>query len=114
MRSIVWSLTCSSLPLWCGHRRWVGTVEAVRQLVRERLGLAWEVRLEIGRRDLHPEGTLAHLARAEVADQRQQRPDLAAGELETGAVGVRAPLRGAQLLDFFQVDAPVPPAHHVG
>src|SRR5882724_13432755 len=83
--------------------------EAVRQPVREDLGLPEEVRLEIGRRNLHPEVALAHLSPAEVADQRQQRPDLAARELETGAVGVRAPLRGTQLPDFLQVDAPVPP-----
>src|SRR6266436_4665036 len=86
----------------------------VRQLVRERLGLPGEVRLEIGRRDLHPEGALAHLSLAEVADQRQQRPDLAARELEFGAVDVRAPLRGSELPDFLQVDAPVPPAYYVG
>src|SRR6185437_10744615 len=61
--------------------------EAVRQPVREHLGLPEEVRLEIGRRNLHPEVALAHLSLAEVADQRQQRPDLAARELETGAIG---------------------------
>ena len=96
------------------HRVWWAGAEAVRQLVREHLGLAEEVRPEIGRRNLHPEVAFAHLSLAEVADQRQQRPDLAACELETGAVGVRAPLRGTQLPDFLQVDAPVPPAHHVG
>src|SRR5947208_1343305 len=75
--------------------RGAGIVEAVRQLARERLGLPGEVRLEIGRRDLHPEGALTHLPRAEVAEQRQQRPDLAARELEFGAAGVGAPLRAA-------------------
>src|SRR6266581_2035228 len=93
---------------WCGRSpgrsrahhpcRGAAAVEAVRQLVR---------------RYLHPEGALAHLSLAEVAEQRQQRPDLAARELEFGAVGVRAPLRGREFSDFLQVDAPVPPAHHV-
>src|SRR4051812_29062179 len=34
------------------------------------------IRLEVRRRDLDPEGALAHLALAEVAQQREQRPDL--------------------------------------
>ena len=93
----------------CGRRP-----RGCRPAVREPPGLIAEVRLEVGRRDLHPEGALAHLALAEVAQQRQQRPDLAACVRETGAVDVRAPLRGAELPDLLQVDAPIPPADGVG
>src|SRR5437773_1688355 len=88
-------------------------LEAVRQLVRERLRLIAEVRLEIGRRDLDSEGALAHLALAEEAEQREQRPNLAALVREMDAVDVLAPLGGTELLDLFQVDAPVPAADNV-
>src|SRR6266550_9077020 len=88
-------------------------LEAVRQVVRERLRLIAEVRLEIGRRDLDSEGALAHLAFAEVAEQGQQRPNLAALVREADSLDVFAALGGAELLDLFQVDAPVPAADHV-
>src|SRR5436189_4658794 len=87
--------------------------EAVRQLVCELLGLIAEVRLEIGRRYLDPERALAHLALAEVAEQRQQRADLAALVGEMDPVDVLAPLTGAELSDLFQVDAPISAADNV-
>src|SRR5439155_15063793 len=94
-----------------GRRRfgaWRREIEAVRQLVRELLGLIAEIRLEVGRRNLDPEHALTHLALAEVAEQRQQRADLTARVRETGPVDVLAPLPGAELPDLFQVHAPVP------
>src|SRR5215208_3092444 len=87
--------------------------EAVGELVGERPGLVAEGRLEIRRRDLDPEGALAHLARAEVAEQRQERSDLAAFVRETDPIHVLAALRGAEFPDLFQVDAPVATAHDI-
>lgn len=53
-------------------------LQGVRELVSDRLGVIAEVRLQIGRRDLDSQGALAHLAFAEVAEQGQQRTNLAA------------------------------------
>jgi hypothetical protein len=54
--------------------------EAVRQLVREHVGLYLVVRLEVGRGNPYPEAALAVLPRGEIAEQRQERANLAAGE----------------------------------
>jgi hypothetical protein len=43
--------------------------EIVGKFVREGMSEVTEVRFEIGRRNLDPEGSLAHLALAEVAEQ---------------------------------------------
>src|SRR5206468_12757469 len=91
------ALTISSSGVSRGRRDFLDLrgPEAVRQLVRERLCLIAEIRLEIGRRDLDPECAVAHLALAEVAEQREQRPNLATLVRETDAVDVLAPLGGA-------------------
>src|SRR5271169_2304389 len=78
------------------------------------MGGVIEVRFEIGRRNLDPEGSLAHLALAEVAEQRQQRPDLAAFVCETNPIEVFAPLACTERPDLLQVEAPVPTADHIG
>ena len=63
---------------------------------------------------LTPSASLAHLALAEVTQEREQRPDLAALVLEMDRVDESAALLGRQLLGFLQIDAPVAPADHVG
>ena len=71
--------------------------EAIRQPAREGTGLLRVGRLEIGGGDLHPEVALAVLALAEVADQREKRRDLSAGEREMNSVDVlAAPLSAAR------------------
>src|SRR3954469_24897132 len=99
----------------CGGRcALTGAHEAIRQLGRERAGLLAVVGLQVGRRDLHAEVALAVLAFAEVAEERQQRSDLAAGEREVDAADVLAALFGGELPHRSQVEAPVPSADHEG
>src|SRR3954452_7584259 len=81
---------------------------------RECPGLLAVVALQICRRDLHAEVALAILAFAEVAEERQKRSDLAAGEREVDAVDVLAALVRAELPHRSQVEAPVPSADHEG
>lgn len=56
----------------------------VGELAGEGSGRVVTVGLEVGGRDLDPEVPLAVLARSEVADEREQRPDLSAEVLEMG------------------------------
>src|SRR5438045_327512 len=92
----------------CRRRRSrVRAVQPIRQLVCERLSLLSVVRLEVARGDLQSEVALAVLPLAEVAEQRQQRPDLAAGVGEVSSVDVLAALFGSELAHRPEVDAPI-------
>src|SRR5262249_3324212 len=64
--------------------------------------------------DVHPEIAVPVFSLAEVADQRQERPNLAAGESEMDAVDIFAALFGSELPYCFQVVAPVTSANHEG
>src|SRR3954447_10821965 len=88
--------------------------EALCQVGRERPGLFAVVGLEVGRRDLQAEVACAVLACTEVAEEREQRSDLTAGERKVDGADVFAALLGAELPDGPQVDAPVTSADHVG
>jgi hypothetical protein len=88
--------------------------EMIRQLVAERPSLLDIVRLQVGRGYPHPEVALAVFSLTEVADKRQERPDLTAGESEMNAVDLFATLFGSELPHRLQVVAPIAPADHEG
>src|SRR3954451_11616468 len=94
----------------CGGARRV--YKPVRQLTREGPGLREGGLLQVGPRDLHAQETLAVLARAEIADQGQQRPHLAAVIPEVDAAHERAAMLGAHSRDRLQVVLPVATTCH--
>src|SRR4051812_45878681 len=80
VRSIPWSLIYSNLPLR------LTCAQPIRTCVRERLRLAAEIPLQIGRRGPDSEQTLTHLATLEGTEQREKQAS--AAELRLG----RSPL----------------------
>src|SRR5436190_7806155 len=94
----------------CGCRQ---HLEAIRELAREGARLLLISGLEIGGRDLDAGVLLPVLTVGEVADQCEERPDLAPGVDEVDVVDVlAAPLLG-ELANALHVDAPVAPGNHI-
>src|SRR3954454_23182993 len=85
-----------------------GGLELVGQPVGEAARLYLEVVFQVRRRNRHTEVARAGLARAEVAHERQERPQLTAGEPEVRSVQAGPTGAGAEPLDRVQVVAPVP------
>src|SRR3954453_18740226 len=89
------------------HRGPRRVYKPVRQLAREDAGLREVVLLEVGPRDLHAQEAIAVLARAEIADQRQQRAHLAAVIGKVDAVDEPTAVLGAQPPARLQVVLPI-------
>src|ERR1700749_3585990 len=84
----------------------------MRQPGREHSSLLEIVRLEVCGGDLHAQIPLAVLTLAEIADQRQKRPNLPAGEREMDAIDILAAPLDPELPNPPQVETPVPTTNH--
>src|SRR3954466_3621186 len=94
------------------HRGPRRVYKPVRQLAREGTGLPEVVLLQVGPRNLQSQEAIAVLARAEIADQRQQRPHLAAVIPEVDAAEEHAAMLGAHSRDRLQVVLPIATTCH--